>query len=163
MLTSYFILYRRMLCFRKFEKNSIISLFGTLYQIKSVSRLNYFVEQSENRTQALNEDGKVMVINATFSNISDISWRSVVLVEETGVPGENHRTVASPWHSLSTNVESSTPRHERDSHSQIAIKIISSLSTFSQIAIKIISSLSTFTQSNSHRDYFILKHIHTVK
>jgi hypothetical protein len=73
MLTSYFILYRRMLCFRKFEKNSIISLFGTLYQIKSVSRLNYFVEQSENRTQALNEDGKVMVINATFSNISDIS------------------------------------------------------------------------------------------
>ena len=69
MLTSYFILYRRMLCFRKFEKNSIISLFGTLYQIRSVSRLNYFVEQSENRTQALNEGRKVMVVKATFSNI----------------------------------------------------------------------------------------------
>jgi len=31
-----------------------------------------------------------MVFNATFNNISDISWRSVLLVEETEVPGENH-------------------------------------------------------------------------
>jgi hypothetical protein len=37
----------------------------------------------------------VMVFNATFNNISVISWRSVSLVEETGVPGENHRPVAS--------------------------------------------------------------------
>ena len=29
-----------------------------------------------------------MVFNATFSNISVISWRSVLLVEETGVSGE---------------------------------------------------------------------------
>jgi hypothetical protein len=36
-----------------------------------------------------------MVFNATFNNISVISWRSVLLVEETGVPGENHRPVAS--------------------------------------------------------------------
>jgi hypothetical protein len=35
----------------------------------------------------------VVVLNATFNNISVISWRSVVLVEETGVPGENHRSV----------------------------------------------------------------------
>jgi hypothetical protein len=28
----------------------------------------------------------VMVFNATFNNISVISWRSVGLVEETGVP-----------------------------------------------------------------------------
>ena len=33
-----------------------------------------------------------MVFNATFNNISDISWRSVLLVEETGVPRENHRS-----------------------------------------------------------------------
>jgi hypothetical protein len=33
---------------------------------------------------------RVMVFNATFHNISAISWRSVLLVEETGVPGENH-------------------------------------------------------------------------
>ena len=29
-----------------------------------------------------------MVFNATFNNISAISWRSVLLVEETGVPRE---------------------------------------------------------------------------
>jgi len=29
-----------------------------------------------------------MVLNATFNNISVILWRSVLLVEETGVPGE---------------------------------------------------------------------------
>ena len=38
---------------------------------------------------------KVMVSNATFNNISVISWRAVLLVEETGVPRENHRPVAS--------------------------------------------------------------------
>ena len=31
----------------------------------------------------------VMVFNATINNISVISWRSILLVEETGVPGEN--------------------------------------------------------------------------
>jgi len=33
-----------------------------------------------------------MVFNATFNNISVISWQSesVLLVEETGVAGENH-------------------------------------------------------------------------
>jgi hypothetical protein len=35
-----------------------------------------------------------MVFNATFNNISVISSRSVLLVEETGVPGENHQPVA---------------------------------------------------------------------
>ena len=34
-----------------------------------------------------------MVFNATFNNISVISWRSVLLVEETGIPEENHRPV----------------------------------------------------------------------
>jgi hypothetical protein len=29
-----------------------------------------------------------MVFNATFNNMSIISWRSVLLVEETGVSGE---------------------------------------------------------------------------
>ena len=33
----------------------------------------------------------VMVFNATFNNISVISWWSVLLVEETGVLRENHR------------------------------------------------------------------------
>ena len=36
-----------------------------------------------------------MVFNATFNNISVISWLSVLLMEETGVPGENYRPAAS--------------------------------------------------------------------
>jgi len=38
-----------------------------------------------------------MVFNATFNNISatSICWWSVLLMEETGVPGEIHRSVAS--------------------------------------------------------------------
>ena len=39
-------------------------------------------------------------------NISIISWRSVLLVEETRVPGEYHRPVAS-------HEQTSTPRHEQ--------------------------------------------------
>jgi hypothetical protein len=35
-----------------------------------------------------------MEINATFNNISVISWQSVLLVEETVVPRENHQPVA---------------------------------------------------------------------
>jgi hypothetical protein len=34
---------------------------------------------------------RVMVVNAIFNNISVISWRSVLLVQETGVPRENHQ------------------------------------------------------------------------
>jgi len=49
-----------------------------------------------------------MVFHATFNNISVISWRSVLLVQETGVPGENHRPATSPWQTLSHNVVSKT-------------------------------------------------------
>jgi hypothetical protein len=59
---------------------------------------------------------RIMMFNTTFYNNSVISWRSVLLVEETGVPGENHRSVASHCQSLSHNVVSSTPLHERDSN-----------------------------------------------
>ena len=53
--------------------------------------------------------GRVMVFNATFNNISVISWQSVLFVEETGVPGEYHRPATSHWQTLSHNVVSSTP------------------------------------------------------
>jgi hypothetical protein len=36
----------------------------------------------------------IMMFNATFNNISAILWWSVLLVEETEVPGENHQPVA---------------------------------------------------------------------
>jgi len=53
---------------------------------------------------------RVMVLNATFNNISVTRWPSVLLVEETGVTGENHRPSASDWQTLSHNVVSSKPR-----------------------------------------------------
>jgi len=43
---------------------------------------------------------RVMVFSATFNNISAISWRSVLVVGGTEVPGQT----------LSHNVVSSTPR-----------------------------------------------------
>ena len=44
---------------------------------------------------------RFMVFNATFSNISVISWRSVLLVEETW---QNHQP-ASRWQTLSHNTQ----------------------------------------------------------
>jgi len=38
-----------------------------------------------------------MVFNVTFNNISVISWRAVLLLEETGVTGDIHRPVGSHW------------------------------------------------------------------
>jgi hypothetical protein len=36
------------------------------------------------------------MFHATFNNIAAISWRPVLVMEEAGVPGENHR----PWASF---------------------------------------------------------------
>ena len=38
----------------------------------------------------------IMLFNATFNNISVISWRSILLVEESGVHGENKLCVKNP-------------------------------------------------------------------
>jgi exosome complex RNA-binding protein Rrp42 (RNase PH superfamily) len=50
----------------------------------------------------------VMVFNATFNNISVISWQSVLLVEETKVPGKT--TNPSQITNKLNNAVSSTPR-----------------------------------------------------
>ena len=60
-----------------------------------------------------------MVFNVTFNNISVISWRSVLLVEETRVPGKKQRPISSHCQTLSHNIASSTPWHERGSNSQL--------------------------------------------
>ena len=60
-----------------------------------------------------------MVFDATFNDISVILWWLVLLVEETRVPGANHRHVANHLHILSHNVVSSTPHHEQGSNSQL--------------------------------------------
>jgi len=35
-----------------------------------------------------------IVFNANFGNISAVSWGPVLVLEEVGVPGENHRPLA---------------------------------------------------------------------
>jgi len=54
----------------------------------------------------------------TFSTYFSYIGQSI-LVEDTGVPGENHRLAASHWQTVSHNDVSSTPRHQRDSNSQL--------------------------------------------
>jgi len=55
------------------------------------------------------------MFNATFNNISVISWQSVLLEEETWRKPQ----IASHLQTLSHNIVSSTPRHERDTNSQL--------------------------------------------
>ena len=57
---------------------------------------------------------RFMVFNVTFNNISVVSWPLVLLVEETGVSGENHQPAVSHWQTLSHNIVSSTSHHEWD-------------------------------------------------
>ena len=57
--------------------------------------VRYCSSQNRILLEGLGVRVNVMVFNATFSNISVISQRSVLLVEETGVPGKKHRPVAS--------------------------------------------------------------------
>ena len=46
------------------------------------------IDQSINDMQHITES--CMVFNAPFNNISALLWQSVLLVEETGGPRENH-------------------------------------------------------------------------
>ena len=50
-----------------------------------------------------------MALNSTFNNSLVISWQSVLLVKETGIPRENYRPVASHWQTSHNDI-SSTPR-----------------------------------------------------
>jgi hypothetical protein len=63
----------------------------------NIEKQNFYFEsrQSDHVIEVSMKGFGLMVINATFNNISVLSWRSVLLVEETGVPGEYHRPVAS--------------------------------------------------------------------
>jgi hypothetical protein len=53
--------------------------------------VSLFVEETTDLPQ-VTDRVRGMMFNATFNNISVIWWRSVLLVEETGTPGENHLT-----------------------------------------------------------------------
>ena len=106
--------------------------FGRSYRVSSCCFINSIavitgqcILITYNETIYTQKKGKFELIgffNATFNNISVISWRSVLFVEETGVPGGNHRPVvpvASHWQAWSHNVVSSTSHHEWGSNSQI--------------------------------------------
>ena len=72
-------------------------------------RTSYCIPSPLSSTSVIKQKGfGFTVFNATFNNISGISWLSVLSVEETRAPGENHWPVASHWQTLSHNVVSST-------------------------------------------------------
>jgi hypothetical protein len=67
--------------------NIVIAVFFPYVSVRDRNLINFGSKQSL--------IDRFIVLNATFDNISIILWRSVLLVEETGVPGENHQPVAS--------------------------------------------------------------------
>ena len=66
---------------------------GNNSQLKETNKVRHTIEWGSSKDYSC----KVwaVVFNATFNNVSVILWQSVFLVEETGVPGENHRPVTS--------------------------------------------------------------------
>ena len=77
---------------------------------------------------------RVMVFNATLNNISVISWWSVLFVEETGVPGENHRPAASRLQTWSHNVLSITSHNISGDRGEWVIVVWCQLSNLSAIS-----------------------------
>ena len=76
-----------------------VSMIGEILKtFPSMGTLNLDLEDNgifSDMTSDLNKAGEYqmawfMVFNTTFNNISVISWQSVLLMEETRVPGENH-------------------------------------------------------------------------
>ena len=47
----------------------------------------------------------MLVFNVTFSNMSVISWRPVLVVEKAKVPGENHEQTIGKLYHLRLRVE----------------------------------------------------------
>ena len=79
----------------------------------NINNTNKIVDVKVSNTYSLLIYGLCLWCSTPLSIFSAISWRSVLLVKETGVRGENHRSVAIYWQTLSHNVGSSTSRHKR--------------------------------------------------
>jgi len=77
---------------------------------------NHWLVHISGRTSGVVGLGLVGLWFRPLNNISVISWQSVLLVEESGIPGESNRPAASHWQTLSHNVVSSIPRHEQGSN-----------------------------------------------
>jgi hypothetical protein len=59
------------------------------------NRTRHYINEKKNYSRQKMSMYSVRVLNVTFMNISVMSLWSALLVEETGVPRENHRPVAS--------------------------------------------------------------------
>ena len=92
------------------HKNSMRSGQNKLKSLYKMWKKHFLLYQQIPITATLMVRFRFMVFNATFNNIniSIITWQSVLLVEETGVPGENHWPAESHWQTLSHNVVRST-------------------------------------------------------
>ena len=58
----------------------------------------------------------LMPLSTIFQLYKNVSWQSVLLVEETAVHRENHGPAVSQGQTLSQKVVSSTSDHERNSN-----------------------------------------------
>ena len=85
----------------------------TLHQHPSHNILFWWIWKIKDKTLLLSEN------RIDGLRCSVISRRSVLLVEEIWVPGENHWPVASHWQTWSHIVVSSTPWHEHGWNSQL--------------------------------------------
>jgi hypothetical protein len=59
--------------------------------------------------------GRVMVFNAPFNNDLAILWQLVLLAEESGIPGENHRQVAE---SLNSDRQLQQTKRTKNAHNK---------------------------------------------
>ena len=84
-------------------KVDINILLGVFYNLKIMFSCLYYLFSTKWHSN-LWVMVRVIVFNATFNNILTISWRSVLLVEQTEVRGKKHWPVESHRQTLSHNV-----------------------------------------------------------
>ena len=94
--------------------------FGMKWFPKNVFIINCCI--LENVVFYVRREVGLLSFNANFNNISVISWRSVLLAGEIGVPGEKHRPVASNWLDLTMTGPLMCTRVY---HSQLAFAFVS--------------------------------------
>jgi hypothetical protein len=66
---------------------------------KTIAQVISTYDKGNNKITELRIDDFIwiLIFSATFCNISAISWRPVLMVEEAEVPGENRRPWTSNW------------------------------------------------------------------
>jgi hypothetical protein len=78
----------------KVHKNEEKKPFSIFHPLTFISNI-YMLFINNNKQNLESHNYRVMVFKLTFNNISVISWWSILLVDETRIPGENHGHIAS--------------------------------------------------------------------